>query len=70
MSTSTDIDSVIRKIDSKRSNDIEDNKIQIQTNRDLIEEASNIGDLKRYNLTLQNISISPNVKNYIKNHRK
>ena len=70
ISTSTDIDSVIRKIDSKKENDSEDNKMQLQTSRDLLEESSNIGDLKRYNLMLQNISISPNVKNYIKNNRK
>ena len=38
-------------------------------NRDLLEEASNIGDLKRYNMMLQNISISPNVKNYFNKNR-
>ena len=69
ISTSTDIDSVIRKIDSKKEVTEENQRIQIQTNRDLLEEANNIGDLKKYNLLLQNISLSQNVKNYIKNNR-
>ncbi len=69
INTSTDIDSVIRRIDSK------DDKIEkVESNqnlprRDLLEEASNIGDVKRYNMMLQNISLSQNVKNYIKNNR-
>ena len=70
ISTSTDIDSVIRKIDAKNSKDENtNNRINIQTNRDLLQEASNIGDLKRYNMTLQNISLSSNVKNYLNNNR-
>ena len=68
MSTSTDIDSVIRKIDSKNENVENSEKIKIYTNRDLLEEASNIADLKRYNMQLQNISLSDNVKKYIKNN--
>ena len=44
-------------------------KMQISTRRDLLQEASNIGDLKRYNMMLQNISIAPNVKNYLNNNR-
>ena len=71
ISTSTDIDSVIRKIDSQKEEQSEEHsKIQIHTNRDLLQEAANIGDLKRYNMLLQNISLSDNVKNYIKNNRK
>lgn len=70
LSTSTDIDSVIRKIDLKKENAEQDNThMQIKTNRDLLQEATNIGDLKRYNMLLQNISISDNVKNYLKNNR-
>ena len=67
MSTTTDIDSVIRKIDG--TNDTEKPKMQIKTNRDLLQEAANIGDLKRYNMMLQNISLSDNVKNYLNNQR-
>lgn len=71
MSTSSDIDSVIRKIDSKSSdNDNSQENINIRSNRDLLEESTNIGDLKRYNMMLQNISISDNVKKYLNNNRK
>jgi len=71
INTSTDIDSIIRKIDSKDGTSKEQQeKIQITTNRDLLEEAANIGDLKRYNMLLQNISLSDNVKNYLQNNRK
>lgn len=70
INTSTDIDSVIRKIDSKNSEKDYSEKLKINTNRDLLEEASNIGDLKRYNVMLQGVSISQNVKNYLNNNRK
>ena len=69
ITTSTDIDSVIRKIDSKTEvNQNAQSPIQIQTNRDIFEENSNIGDLKRYNIMLQDISLSDNVKKYFKNN--
>ncbi len=70
ISTSTDIDAVIKKIDSKNAE--KENKgeqIQINTHRDLLQESANIGDLKRYNMSLQNISISQNVKNYLNKNR-
>lgn len=71
ISTSTDIDSVIRKIDAKNNENSFSNKIQIATGRrDLLEESTNIGDLKKYNMMLQNISLSNNVKNYLNNNRK
>ena len=70
ISTSTDIDSIIRKIDSATEDKGDSNaRIQITTNRDLLTEAANIGDLKRYNMLLQNISLSDNVKKYIKSNR-
>ena len=69
ISTSTDIDSVIKKIDSKNSEQTSSQKINIHSNRDLLEESANIGDLKRYNMMLQNISLSENVKNYFNKHR-
>ena len=70
LSTSTDIDSVIKKIDSKNpQDDKKQEKMQLQTNRDLLQESANIGDLKRYNIMLQNISLSQNVKNYLNNNR-
>jgi len=70
ISTSTDIDSVIRKIDSKNQEVSGGEKMQLSTSRDLLEESANIGDLKKYKMMLQNISISPNVKNYLDNNRR
>lgn len=70
ISTSSDLDSVIRKIDEKNNSEPEAQKMQLSTRRDLLQEASNIGDLKKYNMLLQNISLSSNVKNYLNNNRK
>ena len=70
ISTSSDLDAVIRKIDEKENKSPEAEKMQLATRRDLLEEASNIGDLKKYNMMLQNISLSSNVKNYLNNNRK
>ena len=70
ISTSSDLDSVIRKIDEKNNSEPEAQKMQLSTRRDLLEEASNIGDLKKYNMLLQNLSLSSNVKNYLNNNRK
>lgn len=70
LSTSSDIDSVIRKIDSKNTGNNESaERINIMTSRDLLQESANIGDLKRYNMMLQNISLSDNVKKYFNNNR-
>lgn len=70
ISTSNDIDFVIKTIDSKNAEKENDNeRIQINTHRDLLQESTNIGDLKRYNMSLQNISISQNVKNYLNKNR-
>ena len=70
INTSTDIDAVISKIDSKNeTNNSKSNNMTINTNRDLMIESANIGDLKRYNMMLQNINISQNVKNYLNNNR-
>ena len=69
--TSTDIDAVIRHIDKKNNNVSTSfgQNLQIVTHRDLLQESENIGDLKRYNMLLQNISIAPKVKNYLNNNR-
>jgi len=68
--TATDIDAVIRHIDKKNQEESSSTeRMQIQTHRDLLEEASNIGDLKRYNMMLQDISIAPKVKDYLNNNR-
>ena len=70
MSTNSDIDSVIRKIDSRsdEKESLQEN-VKIRNSRDLLEESANIGDLKRYNMMLQNVSISENVKKYLNNNR-
>ena len=59
-----------KKIVSKNSEKTEPEKIQLNTNRDLLQESANIGDLKRYNMMLQNISLSENVKKCLNNTRK
>lgn len=65
--TSTDLDAIIRKIDSKNNPETQTNtKLQLNTGRNILEESSNIGDLKRYQMMLQNISISSDVDNYLK----
>lgn len=70
ISTSTDLDAVIRKIDAKNNQAAQqDQKMQISTHRDLLQEAANIGDLKRYNMMLQNISLTSDVKDYLNNNR-
>ena len=70
ISTSTDLDAVIRKIDSKNSPvQKPEQKLQLGTRRNLLEESANIGDLKKYNMLLQNISISSDVDNYLKQSR-
>ncbi|MBR6126387.1 matrixin family metalloprotease [bacterium] len=70
ITTSTDIDAVIRKIDSKNSEVNTSERLQINTQRrDLLQEAENIGDLNRYNMLLQNISLSGEVNNYLKINR-
>ena len=62
---------VIRKIDAKNNkNKMEEKeKLNISTSRDLLQESTNIGDLKKYNMMLQNIELSQNVKNYLNNNR-
>ena len=68
--TATDLDAVIRKIDSKNDAQIiTEQKLQLGTHRNLLEESANIGDLKKYNMMLQNISISSDVNNYLKQSR-
>ncbi len=70
ITTSNDIDAVIKKIDAKNNQESSvDARMMISTRRDLLEEASNIGDLKKYNMMLQNISISPSINDYLKKSR-
>lgn len=70
ISTATDLDAVIRKIDAKNNSSQENSRMQIAVKRDLLEEAANIGDLKKYKMMLQNISIAPNIKDYLNNNQQ
>ncbi len=70
-SSGSDLDEVIAKIIDKQV------KTEFQTvmensqprpERNLLEEAQNIGDLKKYNMSLQNIQISGDLQEQIKRH--
>ena len=64
ISTTSDIDAVIRKIDSKSNKSLEKKeKMLKESSRDLLQESVNIGELKRYNMMLQSLSFSENIKN-------
>ena len=69
----SDLDEVISRIiakeiktDFEKEKDKAEGKIKPQ--KDLLEESENIANLKKYNLALQNVSISPNLKEQIKRH--
>lgn len=70
--TESDIDLVVSKIDGE--SDIEHNTqnyIPQAENRNLLEEADNIGYIKRYNMMLQNVGISDEMRKFfIDKHRK
>ena len=69
----TDIDDIIAKVIAmKKPSEFENvkNSINRSQNKDLLKEAENISDLKKYNLALQNIKISDNVKRYFTNVKK
>ena len=64
----SDIDEVIARVVEKGyKSEFEKVKDNIKTapKKDLMQEHSNIGDLKKYNLTLQNIQLSPRVTSYL-----
>lgn len=66
---SNDLDEIIAKLMSKNSkSDFEKVKDSLKKNKkDLLEEQTNIADLKKYNLSLQNITISQNIINTLVN---
>ena len=68
-----DLDEVVARIISKQAKtDFEKVKDGVDTTapaaqgKSLLDETQNIGDLKRYNMTLQNIQISPDLQEQIK----
>lgn len=67
----SDLDEVVAKIISKHAKtEFEKVKdgISEQPERNLLQEAQNIGDLKKYNMSLQNIQISADLQEQIKRH--
>lgn len=69
----SDIDEVVAKILSKKAKtDFEKVKdsVEIPPEKNLLEETQNIGDLKRYNLALQNIKISTDIQEQLKKHHR
>lgn len=66
--TGSGIDEVVNNILQKEiKSEFEQVKDSIEhaPKKDLLEEHSNIGDLKKYNLSLQNIQLSPKVQSYL-----
>lgn len=71
--TDHDIDMVISKIDGEDDSiQTGDNTKLIQEeNRDLLNEATNIGNVKRYNMMIQNVGISEEMRQFfINKHRE
>lgn len=70
-SAGSDLDEVVAKIISKQTKTdfekVKDN-INPKPERNLLQEAQNIGDLKKYNMSLQNIKISSDLQEQIKRH--
>ena len=76
--TDRDIDMIIRKLDEKYAQDIEQKENQISSDtdlqtpkafsgeRDLISETGNLAEIKKYNLMIQNIGLSDKMKEFFK----
>ena len=67
----SDLDEIAAKIISKQAKTdfekVKDN-VQPKMQKDLLNETQNIGDLKKYNMSLQNIQISVDIKEQLKKH--
>ena len=67
----SDIDEVVANIISKKAKTefekVKDN-VAIAPEKNLLDETQNIGDLKKYNMSLQNIQISADLQEQIKKH--
>ena len=70
----SDLDEVVAKIISKEAKtDFEKVKISLDempTKRDLLNEAENIGNLKKYNMAIQNIKISTDLQEQLRKHHR
>ena len=70
LSHSTNLDSVLFKLDSKKQQEATTPKQQFK-NRDLLSEAENIGDLKRYNMLIhQSVNLSSDIKKFINERQR
>ena len=67
-----DIDEIVRKlIEKNEPSEFEKVKNNLKSEkRDLLQEQENIADLKKYNLALQNITISENIRSLFVNQAK
>lgn len=71
--TDSDVDMIISKIDGQDEDSGIDNPQYNtpQENRDLLNEATNIGNVKRYNMMIQNVGISEEMRRFfIDKHRE
>ena len=83
--TNDDIDLVIRKLDEKYAQEIEeehgitktsDNNgateypSVIKTERDLLDETAGIGDIRRYNMMMQNIGLSKKMQDFFNSQHR
>ena len=58
------IDDVITKVTNKSSGNTKGEFPNSSKNRDLLKESENIGDLKKYHISLQNVGISDDMKKF------
>ena len=69
----SDLDEVVARIISKKTKTefekVKDN-VEVRSEKNLLDEAESIGNLNKYNLALQNISISSELKEQIKRHHR
>ena len=71
VSNSLNLDAVLFNIDSKNNNSVTQKQNIPQNNRDLLTEAENIGDLKRYNMLIhQSINLSNDLQKFIKDRQR
>lgn len=83
--TDNDIDLVIRKLDEKYAQEIADEQIGestqnsettnnmpniIKTERDLLDETAVIGDIRRYNMMMQNIGLSKKMQDFFNSQHR
>lgn len=69
----SDIDEIIAKVmEGKAESEFERVKKSVNNapNRDLLEEQENIANLKKYNLALQNLQISPDMRKFFLNNNR